>query len=143
MAPDLDPKEKLKVDQGTALVAKQIWLWSVLLSGASGVCRASFGPRCFGTLYGKADYTWDESVRTHGCSRFASRLCGVQRFQGHVPSHTLAQWAPQLKSRIAEVVASVCKTLDVEALDAMKRNATLSAVERVSWQAHLQDNPFD
>ena len=39
---DLDPKEKLKVDQDTALVAEQMWLWtlaslsrSVLLGGAS------------------------------------------------------------------------------------------------------------
>ena len=32
-----------------------------------------------------------------------------------VPSHTLAQWAPQLKSRIAEAVASVCKPPEVEA----------------------------
>ena len=57
-----------------------------------------------------------------------------------VPSPTLAQWAPQLKSRIAEAVVSVCKPPEIEALDAMIRNAKLSAVERASWQAHLQND---
>ena len=49
----LNPKERFKVDQDTALVAKQMWLWtlaslsrSVLLSGASGataLCRDLVG----------------------------------------------------------------------------------------------------
>ena len=50
---DLDPKERLNVDQDTALAAKQMWLWtlaslsrSVLLSGAScaiALCRDFVG----------------------------------------------------------------------------------------------------
>ena len=131
---DLDPKERLKVDQDTALVAKQMWHWtlaslsrSVLLSGAScaiALCRDLVGfllghpedPQRYrkqtpevqscpslwrtimwkecrdtfsldGTHYSKADYTWDESVRAHGSSRFACRPCGVQGFRGCPITH--------------------------------------------------------
>ena len=71
----------------------------------------------------------------------------IDQFTGatEVPSHLLAEWAPQLKSRIANAIASQHQPApsspeSVEQLDEVIRSARLSAVERAAWQAHLQND---
>ena len=193
---DLEPKERLNLDQDTAIVAKEIWLWtfaslsrSVSLSGASGaiaLCRdlvefllkhpedpqrsrkqipeVQSCPSLWRAIMWKEfrdTFSLDEPQLDQSAAlghitvkptTLGTNLSGLMDLQGlrvdivefknskDVPSHTLAQKAPQLESRIAEAVASVFKPPEVEALDAMVRNAKLSAVERASWHAHLRND---
>ena len=106
---DVDPTERLKVDQDT--LHRVLW----------------------DTLH---RILWDTLLKPTTLATNLSELLDLQglrvdpaEFKG---SKSLAQWAPQLKKRIAEAVAAVRKPSAVEALDAMIRNAKLSAVERAS-----------
>ena len=208
---ELNPKERLKVNQDTALVAKHLWIWTLaacsrsvmlmtpeeqalLSTGLARVpleqFRALVGflmehpqdpQRCreptpevqqcpsvwrttmwkaFKRIFGISEVHFDQGAlgpKTVKPTTLGTGLdellsldglkANIDQFTGatEVPSHLLAEWAPQLKSRIANAIASQHQPVpscpeSVEHLDEVIRSARLSAVERAAWQAHLQND---
>ena len=191
---DLSPKERLKVDQDTALVAKQllVWLSRVLLIGGCRVpCEEELSglvgflmehpqdpqryrpsspevQQCpslwrtsmwtaFRDAFGFEELHFDQGAlghRTVKPTTVGTNLLGLADLHGlkadpekvqssrEVPSHLMAQWAPQLKQRIADAIASahVPSAPSVEHLDEVIRTSKLSAAERLAWLAHLQND---
>ena len=208
---ELDPKERLKVNQDTALVAKHLWIWTLaacsrsemlmtpeeqalLSSGLARVTLEQFRVlvgflmehpqdpqryreatpevqqcpsvwrtnmwKAFKRIFGISEVHFDQGALGHktvkpttlgtgldGLLSLDGLKANTDQFTGatEVPSHLLAEWAPQLKSRIANAIASQHQPVpfspeSVEQLDEVIRSARLSAVERAAWQAHLQND---
>ena len=208
---ELDPKERLKVNQDTALVAKHLWIWTLaacsrsemlmtpeeqalLSSGLARVPLEQFRVlvgflmehpqdpqryreatpevqqcpsvwrtnmwKAFKRIFGISEVHFDQGALGHktvkpttlgtgldGLLSLDGLKANTDQFTGatEVPSHLLAEWAPQLKSRIANAIASQHQPVpsspeSVEQLDEVIRSARLSAVERAAWQAHLQND---
>ena len=208
---ELDPKERLKVNQDTALVAKHLWIWTLaacsrsemlmtpeeqalLSSGLARVPLEQFRAlvgflmehpqdpqryreatpevqkcpsvwrttmwKAFKRIFGISEVHFDQGALGHktvkpttlgtgldGLLSLDGLKANTDQFTGatEVPSHLLAEWAPQLKSRIANAIASQHQPVPssperVEQFDEVIRSARLSAVERAAWQAHLQND---
>ena len=208
---ELSPKERVKANQDTALVAKHLWIWTLaacsrstmlmtpeeqalLSSGLARVPLEQFRAlvgflmehpqdpqryreatpevqkcpsvwrttmwKAFKRIFGISEVHFDQGALGHKTVKPTTLGTGLDellsldglkanpdQFKGaaEVPSHLLAEWAPQLKSRIANAIASqhqpVPSSLEsVEQLDEVIRSARLSAVERAAWQAHLQND---
>ena len=208
---EIDPKERLKVNQDTALVAKHLWIWTLaacsrsemlmtpeeqalLSSGLARVTLERFRVlvgflmehpqdpqryreatpevqqcpsvwrtnmwKAFKRIFGISEVHFDQGALGHktvkpttlgtgldGLLSLDGLKANTDQFTGatEVPSHVLGEWAPQLKSRIANAIASQHQPVpfspeSVEQLDEVIRSARLSAVERAAWQAHLQND---
>ena len=208
---ELSPKERVKVNQDTALVAKHLWIWTLaacsrsamlmspeeqalLSSGLARVPLEQFRAlvgflmehpqdpqryreatpevqqcpsvwrtnmwKAFKRIFGISEVHFDQGALGHktvkpttlgtgldGLLSLDGLKANTDQFTGatEVPSHLLAEWAPQLKSRIANAIASQHQSVpsspeSVEQLDEVIRSARLSAVERAAWQAHLQND---
>ena len=208
---ELSPKERVKVNQDTALVAKHLWIWTLaacsrstmlmspeeqalLSSGLARVPLEQFRAlvgflmehpqdpqryceatpevqkcpsvwrttmwKAFKRIFGISEVHFDQGALGHKTVKPTTLGTGLDELLSlnglkanidqvtgatEVPSHVLAQWAPQLKSLIANAIASQHQPVpsspeSVEQLDEVIRSARLSAVERAAWQAHLQND---
>ena len=208
---ELSPKERVKVNQDTALVAKHLWIWTLaacsrstmLMSPqeqalfSSGLARVPLEQfralvgflmerpqdpqryreatpevqkcpsvwratmwKTFKRIFGISEFHFDQGALGHKTVKPTTLGTGLDellsldglkanpdQFKGaaEVPSHLLAEWSPQLKSRIANAIASQHQSApsspeSVEHLDEVIGSARLSAVERAAWQAHLQND---
>ena len=208
---ELPPKERVKVNQDTALVAKHLWIWTLaacsrstmlmspeeqalLSSGLARVPLEQFRAlvgflmehpqdpqryreatpkvqqcpsvwrttmwKAFKRIFGISEVHFDQGALGHKTVKPTTLGTGldellsldglkanIHQFTGatEVPSHLLTEWAPQLKFRLANAIASQHQPVPssperVEQLDEVIRSARLSAVERAAWQAHLQND---